>query len=87
MASAPTAAKAGTRGKADGNDSTKSHPKRAAKGHARVQAGGFDRGGGSYGGGGAASGGSYDGNNNNNNNYAQQQTVTRTESSGDGFNF
>ena len=39
--------------------------------------------------GGAASGGSYGGNNNNNNNnnYAQQQTVTRTESSGDGFNF
>ncbi len=62
---------------------------------ARLQNKAFDQlraqqpqGGGSYSGG-AASGGSYGGNNNNNNNnnYAQQQTVTRTESSGDGFNF
>ena len=61
---------------------------------ARLQNKAFDQlraqqpqGGGSYGGAGAASGGSYGGNNNNNNNYVQQQTVTRTESSGDGFNF
>lgn len=62
---------------------------------ARLQNKAFDQlraqqpqGGGSYSDG-AASGGSYGGNNNNNNNnnYAQQQTVTRTESSGDGFNF
>lgn len=62
---------------------------------ARLQNKAFDQlraqqpqGGGSYSGD-AASGGSYGGNNNNNNNnnYAQQQTVTRTESSGDGFNF
>ena len=60
---------------------------------ARLQNKAFDQlraqqpqGGGSYGGGGAASGGSYGGDNNNNN-YANQQTVTRTESSGDGFNF
>ena len=44
--------------------------------------------GGGQGGGAPSSGGSYGGNNNNNNNnYASQQTVTRTESSGDNFNF
>lgn len=60
--------------------------------YARLQNKAFDQiraqqgGGGGQGGGAASSGGSYGGNNNNNN-YASQQTVTRTESSGDNFNF
>lgn len=63
--------------------------------YARLQNKAFDQiraqqgsGGGGQGGGAPSSGGSYGGNNNNNNNnYASQQTVTRTESSGDNFNF
>ena len=60
--------------------------------YARLQNKAFDQiraqQGGGQGGGAPSSGGSYGGNNNdNNNNYASQQTVTRTESSGDNFNF
>lgn len=62
--------------------------------YARLQNKAFDQiraqqgGGGGQGGDAPSSGGSYGGNNNNNNNnYASQQTVTRTESSGDNFNF
>ena len=63
--------------------------------YARLQNKAFDQiraqqgsGGGGQGGSAPSSGGSYGGNNNNNNNnYASQQTVTRTESSGDNFNF